>query len=67
MTVNRANGHVTPPTAVNLYIASNISKISMDEVSRWVLPFFLALVVVLLLVTYIPALSFWLPNALGVR
>jgi TRAP-type C4-dicarboxylate transport system permease large subunit len=39
----------------------------MEEVSRWVLPFFAALVVALLLVVYIPALSLWLPNALGVR
>ncbi len=67
MTVNLAIGTITPPVAVNLYIASNISKTSMDEVSRWVFPFFLALVVALLLVTYIPALSLWLPNALGVR
>jgi len=36
-------------------------------VSRWVLPFFAALVVALLLVTYFPVLSLWLPDALGVR
>jgi C4-dicarboxylate transporter DctM subunit len=67
MTVNLAIGTITPPVAVNLYVASNISRTPMDEVSRWVMPFFLALVVALLLVTYIPALSLWLPNALGVR
>jgi C4-dicarboxylate transporter DctM subunit len=67
MTVNLAIGTITPPVAVNLYVASNISRTPMDEVSRWVMPFFLALVVALLLVTYIPALSLWLPNLLGVR
>jgi tripartite ATP-independent transporter DctM subunit len=67
MTVNLAIGTITPPVAVNLYVASNISNTPMAEVSRWVLPFFLALVVALLLVTYIPALSLWLPNALAVR
>ncbi len=67
MTVNLAIGTITPPVAVNLYVASNISGASMDEVSRWVMPFFLALVVALLLVTFIPALSLWLPDALGVR
>ena len=67
MTVNLAIGTITPPVAVNLYVASNISGTPMAEVSRWVLPFFAALVVTLLLVTYIPALSLWLPNALGVR
>ncbi len=67
MTVNLAIGTITPPVAVNLYVASNISGASMEEVSRWVLPFFAALVVALLVVTYFPALSLWLPDALGVR
>jgi tripartite ATP-independent transporter DctM subunit len=67
MTVNLAIGTITPPVAVNLYVASNISGCKMDEVSRWVMPFFIALVVALLLVTYIPALSLWLPDLLGVR
>jgi tripartite ATP-independent transporter DctM subunit len=67
MTVNLAIGTITPPVAVNLYVASNISKTSMEEVSRWVLPFFLALLVALLLITYIPALSLWLPDILGIR
>jgi len=67
MTVNLAIGTITPPVAVNLYVASNISGASMEEVSRWVLPFFAALVVALLLVTYFPVLSLWLPDALGVR
>ncbi|MBI4537773.1 MAG: TRAP transporter large permease [candidate division NC10 bacterium] len=67
MTVNLAIGTVTPPVAVNLYVASNISGAPMEEVSRWVLPFFAALVAALLLVTYFPVLSLWLPDALGVR
>jgi C4-dicarboxylate transporter DctM subunit len=67
MTVNLAIGTITPPVAVNLYVASNISKTPMDEVSRWVMPFFFALVAALLLVTYIPALSLWLPDLLGVK
>lgn len=67
MTVNLAIGTITPPVAVNLYVASNISRTPMAVVSRWVLPFFFALLVALMLVTYIPALSLWLPNALGVR
>jgi tripartite ATP-independent transporter DctM subunit len=67
MTVNLAIGTITPPVAVNLYVASNISGASMDEISRWVMPFFLALVVALLLVTYFPILSLWLPDLLKVR
>ena len=67
MTVNLAIGTITPPVAVNLYVAARIAGISIEEVSRWVLPFFLALLAALLLVVYVPALSLWLPDALGVR
>ena len=67
MTVNLAIGTVTPPVAVNLYVASHISGAPMTEISRWVVPFVVALLAVLLLVTYVPALSLWLPNALGIR
>ena len=67
MTVNLAIGTVTPPVAVNLYVASHISGASMTEISRWVMPFVVALVAVLLLVTHVPALSLWLPDALGIR
>ncbi len=67
MTVNLAIGTITPPVAVNLYVASRIARVPMEEVSRWAVPFVVALVGALLLVVYIPGLSLWLPNALGVR
>ena len=67
VTLNLAICTITPPIAVNLYVASNISGASMEEVSRWVLPFFAALMVVLVLVMFIPALSLWLPDTLGIR
>lgn len=67
MTVNLAIGTVTPPVAVNLYVASNISGASMTELSRWAVPFVVALLAALAVVTFLPALSLWLPNALGVR
>jgi len=50
ITVNLAICTITPPIAVNLYVASNISGASMEEVSAWVLPFFIALMAVLILV-----------------
>ena len=53
--------------AQSMGVRVHISRTPMDEVSRWVLPFFFALVAALLLVTYIPELSLWLPDALGVR
>ncbi|MEK7702041.1 MAG: TRAP transporter large permease [candidate division NC10 bacterium] len=67
MTVNLAIGTVTPPVAVNLYVAARIANTSMEEVSRWVLPLFAALLAALALVVYVPALSLWLPDALGIR
>jgi C4-dicarboxylate transporter DctM subunit len=67
MTLNLAVGTITPPVAVNLYVASNISVASMEEVSPWALPFVAALVGTLLLITYVPALSLWFPDLLGVR
>jgi tripartite ATP-independent transporter DctM subunit len=67
MTVNLAIGTITPPVAVNLYVAARIGGTTMEEVSRWVVPFFLALLAALLLIVYVPPLSLWLPDALGIR
>jgi tripartite ATP-independent transporter DctM subunit len=66
MTVNLAIGTVTPPVAVNLYVASRIAGIPMEEVSRWAVPFALALVAALVVVAYVPPVTLWLPDALGV-
>lgn len=67
ITLNLAICTITPPIAVNLYVASNISGASMEEVSRWILPFFCALMAVLAVVMALPQLSLWLPDALGIR
>lgn len=56
ITVNLAIGTITPPVAVNLYVASRIAGTSMEEVSRWALPFFVALLAALLLVVYVLSL-----------
>ncbi len=61
MTVNLAIGQITPPVAVNLYVGANIAGISMERISRAVWPFVLAAIVGLLVITYIPSLSLWLP------
>lgn len=67
MTMNLAIGQVTPPVGVNLYVACGISKISLKEISRKVMPFVLASIIALLLVTYIPQLSMWLPNIMKMK
>lgn len=57
MIVNLAIGLVTPPVGVNLYVACGIAKIDLKKISVTVVPLLLASLVVLMLVTYIPALS----------
>ncbi|MGE5573165.1 MAG: TRAP transporter large permease [Bacillota bacterium] len=64
MCVNLAVGQITPPVAVNLYVGANIAGISMDEISRAVVPFVIAAVGALLIITYVPVLSTWLPDLL---
>jgi tripartite ATP-independent transporter DctM subunit len=67
MTVNLAIGTVTPPVALNLYVAANLAGISMEKISRAAVPFVLALIASLLVITYIPSLSLWLPKVFGLH
>lgn len=67
MTMNLAIGMVTPPVGVNLYVACGVSKISLKEISIKVIPYVIAAVIVLLLVTYIPQITLFLPSAMGIK
>ncbi|SNZ19252.1 TRAP transporter large permease [Cohaesibacter gelatinilyticus] len=62
LTVNLAIGFCTPPLGVNLFVASTISKVSIEHLSRAVLPFFVGMIVLLMLITYVPAISLALPS-----
>lgn len=62
MTVNLAIGQITPPVAVNLYVGANIAQISIDKISKAVIPFVLASIAALMCIIFIPSLSTWLPN-----
>ena len=66
MTVNLAIGLFTPPVGLNLYVGAGIGKIRLEEVVRGVVPFLVCAIIALLLITYIPAISNWLPDLLGV-
>ncbi|MCO6419186.1 TRAP transporter large permease [Siccirubricoccus sp. KC 17139] len=59
--VNLGIGTITPPVGPVLFVACAVGKVSMWEATKTSAPFYLAMVVVLLLVTYVPALSLWLP------
>ena len=67
MTVNMAIGTVTPPVALNLYVAANLADLSMERISRAAIPFVIALIAALLVITFIPSLSLRLPDLLGFR
>ncbi|MCL2001468.1 MAG: TRAP transporter large permease subunit, partial [Planctomycetes bacterium] len=62
MVVNLAIGFITPPLGVNLFVAAGIAKISLEEICRSILLPVAVMAVVLMLITYIPGLSLWLPR-----
>ena len=62
MVLNLVIGLTTPPLGVCLFVSSGIAGISLERISRAMIPFLLAALVVLLLVTYIPSLSMWIPQ-----
>jgi tripartite ATP-independent transporter DctM subunit len=65
MMVNLGIGLITPPVGSVLFVGSAISKLKIGVITRAMIPFFGALLIVLLMVTYIPWLSLWLPRAMG--
>jgi C4-dicarboxylate transporter DctM subunit len=60
--VNCAIGMFTPPFGLNLFVASSITKLSIFKISRGVIPFIIMSIIALLLITYIPGISLWLPR-----
>src|SRR5207237_218515 len=65
MTVNMEIGMCHPPVGLNLYVASGIAKMGITELTVAVWPWLLTMLVFLVIVTYLPALSIWLPQTLG--
>ncbi|AMH13083.1 TRAP transporter large permease [Citrobacter youngae] len=66
MLVNLGIGLITPPVGSVLFVASAVSKQKIEQVVKAMLPFYLVLFLVLMLVTYIPAISLFLPKLFGV-
>ena len=64
MMVNLGIGLLTPPVGGVLFVGAAVAKLPMEQVVKALLPFFGALLLVLIAVTYIPALSLWLPGLL---
>jgi tripartite ATP-independent transporter DctM subunit len=66
MLVNLGIGLITPPVGAVLFVGSAVAKLRIEEVVRAMWPFFFILFTVLMMVTYLPGISLWLPRALGV-
>ena len=62
MMLNLSIGLLTPPVGTTLFVGCAIGKVSIEKVSKTLWPFWLAMLVVLMLVTYIPALTLWIPS-----
>ncbi|CAH0314512.1 TRAP transporter large permease subunit [Pseudomonas mediterranea] len=62
MLVNLGIGLITPPVGAVLFVGSAIGKVSIESTVKALLPFYAMLFLVLLLVTYVPAISLWLPH-----
>jgi tripartite ATP-independent transporter DctM subunit len=64
MILNLGIGLLTPPVGPTLVVGCAIGKVTMEAVSKSIMIFYVPMLIVLVLVTYIPALSLWLPNLL---
>ncbi|MGA8918847.1 MAG: TRAP transporter large permease subunit, partial [Pseudolabrys sp.] len=65
MTVNMEIGLCHPPVGLNLYVASGIARMGITELTIATLPWLATMLVFLVIVTYVPELSLWLPRVLG--
>jgi TRAP-type C4-dicarboxylate transport system permease large subunit len=65
MLLNLGIGLLTPPVGATLFVGCAVGKVTMQEVMRGIWPFYAVMFAVLMLVTYIPAISLWLPRLLN--
>jgi len=63
--LNLMIGLITPPVGLCLYVVCGIAKISLERISIAIIPFLIVEIAILLLVTYVPFLTLWLPSLLG--
>ena len=65
MMVNLGIGLITPPVGAVLFVGSAVAKLKIEQVVTAMKPFFVILLLVLMLVTYVPQISLWLPRTMG--
>lgn len=65
MILNLAIGFITPPLGANLFMASEISRVKFETLTKTIWPWIGAMIVVLIIITYIPQISLFLPRMMG--
>jgi TRAP-type C4-dicarboxylate transport system permease large subunit len=65
MILNLSIGLVSPPVGSVLFVACAVAKVKLEQMIKPLLPMYAAMFVVLMLVTYVPAISEWLPSVVG--
>ena len=65
MILNCGIGLLTPPVGAVLFIGSAVGKVKMERVVKATLPFYLCMIITLILITFIPEISMFIPNLLG--
>jgi C4-dicarboxylate transporter DctM subunit len=63
--VNLVLGQLTPPVGVLLFVSMTLAKVSMTKLLLEIWPFLIAITVALFVITYVPAISLWLPGLMG--
>jgi C4-dicarboxylate transporter, DctM subunit len=62
ITINAIIGTITPPVGTCLYAVSGVSKLPIETIAIKTLPFLIMLIIALLIITYFPAITLYLPN-----
>lgn len=65
LTVNMAIGMITPPVGINLYVGCNVAEIPVADICKKIVPFLIAGIVALFLLTFVPEISLFLPKMIG--
>lgn len=59
---NLAIGFITPPLGVNLFVASSVGNVKFEKIVMAIIPFLFSMIICLIVITFIPSLSLWLPS-----
>lgn len=66
MVINLCIGLCTPPVGTLLFVGSGVAKIEITQVIKPILPFLMLMIAILMIITFVPAITMYLPNAFGV-